>query len=72
VRALEALGRELLGLFVDDSSLALVILALLGAVAFLTHASWLDQGSAALALVGGAFAVLLENVVRTARRSARR
>jgi hypothetical protein len=72
VRALKALGRELLGLFVDDSSLALVILALLGAVAFLTHASSLDKGSAALALVGGTFIVLLENLVRTARRSARR
>jgi hypothetical protein len=50
----------------------LVILALLGAVAFLTHASSLDKGSAALALVGGTFIVLLENLLRTARRSARR
>lgn len=66
------MARELFGLFVDDGSLALAILALLGAVAFLTHASRLDKGSAALVLVGGAFAVLLENVVRTARRSARR
>jgi hypothetical protein len=35
-------GRELIGLFIDDGSLALAILALLGVVFALTHGSLIE------------------------------
>lgn len=59
---------ELLGLFVDDGSLALAALLVLGAAGLLVG-SGLLQGPLALALLtGGIVAALLENVLRSARR----
>jgi hypothetical protein len=59
---------ELLGLFVDDGSLALAALLVLGATGLLVG-SGLLQGPLALALLtGGIVAALLENVLRSARR----
>jgi hypothetical protein len=58
-------------LFVDDGSLALAILALLGGIGVLAHQSLLGSGPAAVALLAGTCVVLVENVVRTARRAAR-
>jgi hypothetical protein len=59
---------ELLGLFVDDGSLALAALLVLGAAGLLVG-SGLMQGQPALVLLaGGIVAALLENVLRSARR----
>jgi hypothetical protein len=64
--------KTLAGLFFDDGSLALGVVALLGSVALLAKA-----GIAApppftiILLVGGTVILLLENVVRTARRHRR-
>jgi hypothetical protein len=69
MRILDTIARELFGLFVDDGSLALAILALLGAIAVLMHAALLDQGLAAAILVSGGMLILVENVMRTARRA---
>ena len=69
MKILDTIARELFGLFVDDGSLALAILALLGLIALLMHESLMDKGFTALLLVGGSILVLIENVVRTSRRS---
>jgi len=62
------IARELLGLFVDDGSLAIGVLAWVGLVAAL-----LESGVASPALCGPLFvaglaALLIENVWRTARK----
>lgn len=69
MKMLNTIGRELFGLFVDDGSLALAILALLGSVALLMHEAPMDTGLAAVALVAGTILVLVENVVRASRQS---
>jgi hypothetical protein len=60
------IGKELLGLFVDDGSLALAILVWVGSIAATT--AWLDLGAplAGGALFAGLVAILLENVLRRA------
>jgi uncharacterized membrane protein YgdD (TMEM256/DUF423 family) len=63
----ELLG-ELLGLFVEDGSLALAILAVVAAAAILAAAA-APALLVGLLLFGGCLAVLIENVVR-ARRNA--
>lgn len=65
----KALVSELLGMFVDDGSLAFAILAIVAA-AFAVAATYDGHPY----FVGGAFyigclTVLVENVIRTARRS---
>jgi hypothetical protein len=67
MKILNTIARELFGLFVDDGSLALAILALLGTIAVLMHGALMDKGLAAIALVAGSILILIENVVRTAR-----
>ncbi|MDB5808431.1 MAG: hypothetical protein JWN94_553 [Betaproteobacteria bacterium] len=62
------IGRELIGLFVDDGSLALAVVGLLGAIALLMHAGLIDVGLAAFLLVAGSIAALVENVVRSIRQ----
>ena len=59
--------RELAGLFFDDGSLAIVILAILAATAILGSATWFDGPVAMAFLVLGVIAALVENVIRTAR-----
>jgi hypothetical protein len=62
-----ALLREIAGLFFDDGSLAIVVLAVLAATALLARITALGGGVAIAFLVGGLIAALLENVFRTAR-----
>jgi hypothetical protein len=60
-------AREIAGLFFDDGSLAIAVLVVLGLTATLVVTTSLDGPVAALFLVGGTVAALVENVVRTAR-----
>jgi len=62
-----ALIREVGGLFFDDGSLAIAVLAILATTAILLANAWFDGPEAMAFLVGGVVAALLENVVRTAR-----
>jgi len=59
--------KELLGLFVDDGSLAIAILAWVGVVAGL--AGWLGTGGALAGglLFAGLVAILVESVLRRAQ-----
>jgi hypothetical protein len=59
--------RQLLGLFFDDGSLALVILGVLAATGLSRHAGLLGGRGAMALLVAGTVAALIENVVRTAQ-----
>jgi len=61
--------RELLGLFVDDGSLAIAILAWIGIVALALPALGLPGLWRAIALFLGCALILAENVARSARRS---
>jgi hypothetical protein len=65
---LRSIAREILGLFVDDGSFAIAILVWLGAVVFVlkhavAHTEWLS-----IALFGGLTLILIESVLRFARR----
>jgi hypothetical protein len=57
--------RGIAGLFFDDGSLAIVVLAILAAAVIVMNA--LGGPVAMLFLVGSVIAALLENVLRTAR-----
>ncbi len=59
--------RAIAGLFFDDRSLAITVLAILATTAILLDRSWFDGPEAMAFLVGGIIAALLENVLRTAR-----
>jgi len=61
--------RELLGLFVDDGSLALATLATLSAIAVARYVGFIGGTGAALLLCAGFSVVLVENVLRSARGS---
>jgi hypothetical protein len=61
---IKTIFRELFGLFVDDGSFAVAILALLAVVALLVHAALLDMDQAAVLLVAGNILVLIESIVR--------
>ncbi len=61
--------REIAGLFFDDGSLAIAVLAILAIAAVLLHNAWFDGLEALTFLAGGVVAALLENVIRTARGS---
>jgi hypothetical protein len=70
MKILHTIARELFGLFVDDDSLALAILALLAVTAWLVRRGlFVDVSEAAVLLVAGSIMVLLENVVRSAGKS---
>ena len=60
--------RRICGLFFDDGTLALVILALLIATGFARHSEWIADSVAMSILIAGTIAALLENVLRFARR----
>jgi len=64
-------ARGVLGLFFDDGTLALVILALLAATGFARNWGWIGDPGAMGGLVGGSIVALLENVLRSARRKGR-
>jgi hypothetical protein len=63
--------REVFGLFVDDGSLAIAVLAWIGIVAFALPALGLPASMRAIILFIGCALILAENVARSARRSAR-
>jgi hypothetical protein len=60
--------RGIFGLFFDDGTLALVILALLVATGFARHAEWIGESVAMSILIAGTIGALFENVLRFARR----
>jgi hypothetical protein len=68
LRSLKAIVIELYGLFVDDGSFAISIIAWLGLFWLArTHLHLSGTGSAAL-LCGGLLAILVESALRRARR----
>jgi hypothetical protein len=69
MRTLIAILREIAGLFVDDGSLALAILAVVGVAAFLAIILKASALAVGLVLLGGCAAVLIENIMRTVRRN---
>ena len=68
MKMLSTIGRELFGLFVDDGSLAQAILVLLAVTALLAREESIDIGYAAVLLIAGSIIVLIENIVRSARK----
>jgi hypothetical protein len=69
MRTLIAILREIAGLFVDDGSLALAILAVVGVAAFLAIILKASALAVGLVLLGGCVGVLIENIMRTVRRN---
>ena len=69
MRTLIAILREVANLFVDDGSLALAILAVVGIAAFLAIILKASALAVGLVLLGGCAAVLIENIMRTVRRN---
>jgi hypothetical protein len=69
MRTLIAILREVANLFVDDGSLALAILAVVGVAAFLAIILKASTLAVGLVLLGGCVAVLIENIMRTVRRN---
>jgi hypothetical protein len=69
MRTLIAILREVANLFVDDGSLALAILAVVGIAAFLAVVLKVSALAVGLVLLGGCAAVLIENIIRTVQRN---
>ena len=63
--------KGVLGLFFDDGTLALVILAVLLATGFARYEQWIGELVAICILLAGTIAALFENVFRFARRKNR-
>jgi len=68
MKMLSTIAHELFGLFVDDGSLAQAIVVLLAVTALLAREQFIDISHAAVLLVAGSIIVLVENVVRSARK----
>jgi len=68
MKMLSTIARELFGLFVDDGSLAQAIVVLLAVIALLAREEFIDISYVAVLLVAGSIIVLVENVVRSARK----
>ena len=66
-----AAARELLGLFVDDGSLALAVLAWIAVAVLAFPALPIDGGWLAVALFVGIALILVENLLRAARQRTR-
>jgi hypothetical protein len=69
MKTLLSILRDVAGLFVDDGSLALAILAVVAVAAFLAIVLKVSALAVGLVLLGGCVAVLIENVIRTAQRN---
>jgi hypothetical protein len=69
MKTLIAILREIASLFVDDGSLALAVLAVVGVAVFLAIGFKVSTPAVGLVLLGGCAAVLIENVIRTAWRN---
>ena len=61
--------RGLVGLFVDDGTLALTLIVVLATVSALAHVGAVGKSLAMALLVAGTVAALLVNVTRAAKRS---
>ena len=68
MRTLTLVARELLGMFVGDNKLALYILAVVALAALCATVLHLDARAAGALLLLGCLAVLLESVLRAARK----
>ena len=64
-------GRELVGLFVDDGSLALAVLAWVAVVVLAFQVLPVGGDWLAVVLFAGLALILVENLLRTARRRRR-
>jgi len=63
--------RGLIGLFIDDGKLALIVIGVLILVGLLTHFGWLNGLAAMGLLVAGTIGALLASVIRTASSTKR-
>jgi hypothetical protein len=61
--------RGLVGLFVDDGTLALTLIVVLATVSALAHVGAIGKSLAMALLVAGSVGALLVNVIRAAKRS---
>ncbi|MDE2334321.1 MAG: hypothetical protein KGK10_07265 [Rhodospirillales bacterium] len=68
MKVLRAVWAEVLGLFVDDGSLAAAILVLVGLVATLRGRGLIGPAVGGGLLFGGLVVILLENIRRSTRR----
>jgi hypothetical protein len=66
--AVRAALAELVGLFIDDGTLALRIVALIVVVTLAVKIAWIGALSGGLLLLAGSIALLVESVYRDARR----
>jgi hypothetical protein len=67
MNALRSVLFTLAGLFVDDASLAITIVLILVATAFVASTPWIAGAWLGVVLVTALIAALLENVTRSAR-----
>jgi hypothetical protein len=67
MNALRSVLLTLAGLFVDDASLAITIVLILVATAFVASTPWIAGAWLGVVLVAALIAALLENVTRSAR-----
>ena len=65
---MQTAARELVALFVDDGSLAIAVLAWVAIAVLAFPALPIDRGWLAIALFAGLALILVENVLRAARR----
>ena len=71
MRWVSAAGRELIALFVDDGSLALAVLAWVGIAVLAFPVLPISSEWLAIALFAGLALILIENLLRAARRQRR-
>jgi len=69
VKWIPTAARELVGLFVDDGSLAIAVLAWVVTAVLAFPALPIDSGWLAIVLFAGLALILVENVLRSARRT---
>ena len=72
MKLLRAAAAEVLGMFIDDGSLALALVVLIGAVTLVVKAGWLGALGGGIALLAGCVALLVESVWRAAREKGAR
>jgi hypothetical protein len=60
--------RDLVGLFVDDGTLALTLIVVLATASALAHVGAIGKSLAMALLVAGTLGALLVNVIRAAKR----
>jgi ABC-type arginine/histidine transport system permease subunit len=72
MKAISNIVNELVGLFVDDGSLAVATIAILVTVGVARHVNLISSTSAAVLLCIGLVIVIVENVLRSAQRIERK